>query len=658
MHIALLFVYFCRYEQIISFPLTPFSVEWYPLAVTTLMQVFGTILLAVLVLYTQALAFRSDLYVRQTLTALHDKSSAWLGLGAACGSLWDQLKLRAAMVGVVYITAYLFGVWLLHITIPTSLNVVPYNATVSTIFRTVLGNTSMNADYASAYDILLVYDQVPTLGLQGNMVYDVIPPVPSASGSTTVNGSVYDVDCAALPFADTTIEAWQTMERSGQPNMTWLAFNLDNSSSNTTYFAALSIPDNAAAVFTGNVFDTETECNSPASYSYIPGNCWVPIVLLSTVDILDSTDSQAPIPGGAWRPMDPQVIVPPPIADPASMITAVQLLACNVNIMHSKVDVSIDTRTPALTVQKLLPKTVWKNWTRPADMTLTDQLRVAQNAPFFSPPSGHSSYRSIIVGSANVSIAAPPVALPGFELEAFQVEPIDENHVPNAIMKSSSTKIGYPSAFDVWLNEDLRIAADNRTNVTLAEIEHSLARALAATFWYGGKVNYSSSHAIRGLLMPESPATLITNITLNLTATNTSVAEEYGEAIIMVPVQRLRLNLSLVPIVIGLVASLALLILCMLVIHVPANARAAFDPKIVVDSGGLLQYTWLLGNEPHLAHVDSPELDNLRAAGMFDVSMGDHVKLRLSSRASTFVEASGYDEYELDSAESPLMVKE
>ena len=40
---------------------------------------------------------------------------------------------------------------------------------------------------------------MPTLGLQENMIYDIIPSIPSAIGKATVNASVYDVDCAALP---------------------------------------------------------------------------------------------------------------------------------------------------------------------------------------------------------------------------------------------------------------------------------------------------------------------------------------------------------------------------------------------------------------------------------------------------------------------------
>ena len=36
-----------------------------------------------------------------------------------------------------------------------------------------------------------------------------------------------------------------------------------------------------------------------------------------------------------------------------------------------------------------------------------------------------------------------------------------------------------------FLTEDLRVATENRTNVSLAEINLSIGKALAATAWYG-----------------------------------------------------------------------------------------------------------------------------------------------------------------------------
>lgn len=77
----------------------------------------------------------------------------------------------------------------------------------------------------TVYDILLFYEQFTTIGLAENMVYDIIPIIPAAVGNTTVNASVFDVECAALPHAT----QW---EDSGvdpyDPLPTWVSlFSLD-----------------------------------------------------------------------------------------------------------------------------------------------------------------------------------------------------------------------------------------------------------------------------------------------------------------------------------------------------------------------------------------------------------------------------------------------
>ena len=84
--------------------------------------------LAALILITQRLALHVDLFSSRTLTAVHDKSSAWLGLGSAFMSLWQQTKLPSSTVGVLSIVIYLLGTFILHITIPGVFQVVPFNS--------------------------------------------------------------------------------------------------------------------------------------------------------------------------------------------------------------------------------------------------------------------------------------------------------------------------------------------------------------------------------------------------------------------------------------------------------------------------------------------------------------------------------------------------
>lgn len=82
------------------------------------------------------------MHTRQTLTAVHDKSSAWLGLGSALASLWQQISLPTATTGVLYIAGYLLNIFVLHITVPGLFHLVPYSTTILTHQPTVLANAS------------------------------------------------------------------------------------------------------------------------------------------------------------------------------------------------------------------------------------------------------------------------------------------------------------------------------------------------------------------------------------------------------------------------------------------------------------------------------------------------------------------------------------
>ena len=55
----------------------------------------------------------------------------------------------------------------------------------------------------------------------------------------------------------------------------------------------------------------------------------------------------------------------------------------------------------------------------------------------------------------------------------------------------------------------------------------------------------------------------------------------------------------------------------------PANATPSMD------SVGMLQLTWLLGNEPHLRCVRRPESQALREAGMFEIEIGERLREKM-----------------------------
>ena len=52
-----------------------------------------------------------------------------------------------------------------------------------------------------------------------------------------------------------------------------------------------------------------------------------------------------------------------------------------------------------------------------------------------------------------------------------------------------------------------------------------------------------------------------------------------------------------------------------------------------LDSAGILQLTWLLGNDDHFVEIERPEQQTLRRAGMFDVQMSTWVKQRIELKS-------------------------
>jgi len=66
----------------------------------------------------QQLAIRSSLLRESTVTALHDVSQSWSGLGSAIGNLYRQFEHRAAISAPVIAFLYLAGIAGLHITTP------------------------------------------------------------------------------------------------------------------------------------------------------------------------------------------------------------------------------------------------------------------------------------------------------------------------------------------------------------------------------------------------------------------------------------------------------------------------------------------------------------------------------------------------------------
>lgn len=64
----------------------------------------------------------------QTLTATHDITAAWAGLGSAMVHTWRQKAVPASVIGVLSAFLYLGNILVLHITIPALLSLQSFNS--------------------------------------------------------------------------------------------------------------------------------------------------------------------------------------------------------------------------------------------------------------------------------------------------------------------------------------------------------------------------------------------------------------------------------------------------------------------------------------------------------------------------------------------------
>ncbi|OCH87593.1 hypothetical protein OBBRIDRAFT_837249 [Obba rivulosa] len=139
-HVALLQVYMHHYEHKITASGNTATTAL-SLTVRIGSQMIATVLTLFLVLVTQQLSLKRNFHARQTLTALHDKANAWLGLGSSFLTLYQQRKTRTAPWYIFAITVYSLGIFILHITTPALFDVIPFTQTalVTPINETIGG---------------------------------------------------------------------------------------------------------------------------------------------------------------------------------------------------------------------------------------------------------------------------------------------------------------------------------------------------------------------------------------------------------------------------------------------------------------------------------------------------------------------------------------
>ena len=144
---------------------------------------------------------------RQKLTAIHDVSGAWSGLGAATAMLWNQTKLAASTKATFLVFLYLACVSVLHVASPTIMEFEAYNATSTTAVpsKSTWPDPSVNL---SSLDMAAVGPLIPLMhslsglstdGLINSTLYDTFTKTPQMINAS-VNASTIRANCGLLPI--------------------------------------------------------------------------------------------------------------------------------------------------------------------------------------------------------------------------------------------------------------------------------------------------------------------------------------------------------------------------------------------------------------------------------------------------------------------------
>ncbi|KAJ7863581.1 hypothetical protein B0H13DRAFT_2565026 [Mycena leptocephala] len=377
-------VFALKYQTMVSFLIT---------AVT---QTFGTVYLAALVLVTQKLSMRHSLVTAQPLTATHDSTAAWAGIGSAFIHLWHQKTVRASITGVVVVFLYLGTVLVLHITTPGLFSLETFNSTSSSVVLTeglpamnmssYNGTTSLDLlEYlgtAQGYVLGSLYylpyiDGSTNIGLTGGTLYDV-PKTNAATGTITVNATGFNVTCEFLEDLSANF---------GADSRAWRV------SSRTMNLGVI-------------------ESTQPRVISLVEGTGFY-----STIPIVDSNNNT----GGVVR-LDPQM------TSPAGTVSSVQIFQCFLSVVERTAVLDAESNKEVELHRDLLKDTsAWKPGNPYQTFPTTGNPLLDQWASWYSSMPTSDFPRNLVASDAFLSFADL------YLIQKLNLHPANETSIPSAV---------------------------------------------------------------------------------------------------------------------------------------------------------------------------------------------------------------------------------
>ncbi|KAJ7662602.1 hypothetical protein DFH06DRAFT_1471416 [Mycena polygramma] len=542
-------------------------------AITAITTGFGTIYLGILVYVTQTISMRRILQTDQTLTAIHDSTAAWAGIGSAVYHLWHQTRVRGSVIGVLSIFCYLGGVLVLHVVTPALFAVQTFNSS-SLVQVGTHGLPSWNADWSngtnvgeytqrSLYAIPNVVESNTSLGLHGGTLYDVLDDN-AGVGNVTVSATGFNISCTYA----TNITVISNDDYG--PDVEILLYELQaNGIPNPFYMqpaqygviSAMNQTDDPYLRY--DQYDGITY-ESLAVYGMPPPG---PLLLFSTIPMIDSTNSHPPM----------TTLNTTPTTENHNMV---HVLNC---------------------VQSLVPQTAVVDAQSHRIITVEPDIQKTASAwvPLDTEPSNiTTSGNPFLDGWAQWYLTMPTSNFP-----------FDPAEVP--------LNMPFVSVGATYLIEKLGMhppaSEAAPENVTLHDLENALSTLVASMFWTLGHLPPTSGQVqttIDGLSVLSDvlpPPQLLR-----------------GHATVTQMSTQGRLDLNIIAILIGLGMSVFVTALT-----VPSLLRRndSEDNNIPIDGTGILHAIWLYRNhsglDASLPQVELPTTNALRKAGMIRTKLYD-----------------------------------
>ncbi|KAH7908560.1 hypothetical protein BJ138DRAFT_1115739 [Hygrophoropsis aurantiaca] len=524
------------------------------------LQAFYTLYTTVLVYMTRRVSLARRLSRRQMLTTVHDVTGAWGGLGAALDGLWQQTKIVASPLGVFSVTVYLLSITILHITSSSILQFQNFNNTVTTSVSTAVGWPDSPTDY-SAFDWSTIASLTPSAG---NLT--------ALGNAGLTNSTVYDVLLDSTGIGNTTVNATSVIANCALVSgVTYESVDLNPllhylvamDGSITTQRPYIPWKDQ---VLQFNVLSLETTQDI------------VTFVVTTAIDgssaLIDSTTIHL---NWTYANMNLSAqVMNIPSTNLSTAVINTSFVACNISFEQTSAIVDVQSN-------KLLSVV-----SRPMSSAWTTVPPSVMNVP--DPQAPWAAY---LFGSA---LAMEPNDICTMNNTSSQ-KCYSANNLDMYLMQLIGMNASQINPLILAFN-DPSYSGDTTPSFTLSadQMETALSRLLAASMWTAGQLGEAGG----GFDHPTGSA-LVTQLVLEM-----------------------RLNINWIPLLFALGASVILLVLAIQMTHIgsehPHKAHA-------VNSAGVLELVWLASRSPALrdgvGEVEHPNIDELRAAGMFNVVLAD-----------------------------------